>query len=63
MRCSWALGNQGRACDARGPDTAAGDDEVVAGTHASYGFYDILFVIGDDLDSPQFDAEREAELG
>lgn len=47
----------------RGPNAAAGDDEVIAGAHASYGFDYILFVIGDDLDSLQFDAEREAELG
>lgn len=48
---------------ARGPNAAAGDDEVIAGAHASYGFYYILFIVGDDLDSLQFDAEREAELG
>lgn len=50
-------------CNARGPNAAAGDDKVIAGTHASYGFYYILFIIGDNLDSLQFDAEREAELG
>jgi hypothetical protein len=48
---------------ARGPNAAAGDDEVVAGAHASYGFDYIVLIVGDDLDALQFNAEREAELG
>lgn len=47
----------------RGSNAAAGDDEVIAGAHTSHCFDDIFFVIGDDLDSLQLDAEREAELG
>jgi hypothetical protein len=47
----------------RGPNAAAGYDEVVAGAHALHGFNNIVLVIWNDFDSFQLDSEGEAELG
>lgn len=47
----------------RGTNASAGDDEVVAGAHAAHGFHDIFFIVGDDFNALQLDAEAEAELG
>ena len=44
-------GETGDRLYARGPNAAAGDDEVVAGAHASYCFDYIVFIVRDDLDA------------
>lgn len=49
--------------DARGPDAAAGHDEVVARAHALHGFNNVFLVVRDDLNPFQLHAEGEAELG
>jgi hypothetical protein len=46
-----------------GADAARGDDEVIIGGHATGGFDDFGFFIGDDFDALQGDAEGEAIFG
>lgn len=47
----------------RRPNASRGDDEVVVVTHALDGFDDLGFVVGDDFDASQADAEGEAVFG
>lgn len=47
----------------RRADASAGNDEVVAITHAAHRLHDVLLIVGNDLDPLQLDAQREAELG
>lgn len=44
-------------------DTSRCDDKVVLVRHPSGGFDDLVFIIGDDLDPFELDAEIEAMLG
>lgn len=46
-----------------GPDATGCDDEVVVGGHAAGGFDDFGFIVGDDFDAFEGDAEREAVFG
>lgn len=46
-----------------GAYSAGCDDEVVFGGHAAGGFDDFGFVVGDDFDAGEGDAEGEAVFG
>ncbi|KAI7080725.1 Molybdopterin binding protein [Hortaea werneckii] len=46
-----------------GADAARGHDHVVVVAHAARGLDNLGFIVGDDLDTLQVDAEREAILG
>lgn len=45
----------------RRPNATACHDEVVFIAHASDSLHNLAFVVGDDLDAFELDAEREAE--